>query len=148
MRVRALYILKTVQGVVTYNIPAVLTPATGIKVRSSDQAANLQLEMIKRSRRPFALLKSRSRWVSSFDSTHTPPTPVWQSRVKRCDQAIKVQKWPRSNFDPGRGCQYSRYICDHPLQRPGSSYCTNEPHPLALAHAHLAASLFIINDIM
>ena len=30
--------------------------------------------------------------------------------------AIKVQKWPRSNFDPGRGCQYSRYIiCDHPL---------------------------------
>ena len=38
--------------------------------------------MIKRSRYLFALLKSRSRWVLSFDSTHTPPTPCWQSRVE------------------------------------------------------------------
>ena len=58
--------------------PAVLTPMTGIKGRSSGQAAKL----VKRSRRPFALLKSRSRWVLSFDSTHTLPTPNWQSRVK------------------------------------------------------------------
>ena len=51
------------------HIPAVLTPATGIKVRSSGQA--IKLETIKRSRCPFALLKSRSRWVLSL----TPPTP-------------------------------------------------------------------------
>ena len=43
----------SVQGAVTY-IPAVLTPATGIKVRSSGQA--LKLVTIKRSRRLFTLL--------------------------------------------------------------------------------------------
>ena len=68
------------QGVVTY-IPAVLTPATGIKVGSSGQA--VKLEMIKRSRCPFALLNQlRSRWVLSYDSTYTPPTSGCQSRVK------------------------------------------------------------------
>jgi hypothetical protein len=60
-----LNILK--QVVVTY-IPAVLAPATGIKAVM--QA--VKSEMIKRSRRPFVLLKSRLRW--DFDSTHTPPT--------------------------------------------------------------------------
>ena len=63
------------QGVVTY-IPVVLTPATGIKVRSSGQA--IKLETIKQSRCSFALLKSRSRWVLSL----TPPTPGCQSTVK------------------------------------------------------------------
>ena len=56
------------QGVVTY-IPAVLTPATGIKVRTSGQA--IKLEMIKRSRCLFALLNQGQ------DGSYplTPPTP-------------------------------------------------------------------------
>ena len=30
---------------------------------------------------------------------------------------IKVSKMGRSNLDPGRGCQYCRYSCDHPLNQ-------------------------------
>ena len=95
-----------IQGVVMYK-PAVLTPATGIKVRSSSQA--VKLGTIKRSRCSFALLKSRSRWVLSFDSTHTPPTPGWQSRVdallavRSSDQGPKMAQTHRmgrnSKFD-------------------------------------------------
>ena len=49
--------------------------------------------------------QSRSRWVLSFDSTHTPPTSVWQSRVKDLlavwsnDQGPKMSStkfWSRS----------------------------------------------------
>ena len=83
------------QGVVTYyNIPAVLTPATGIKVRSSGQA--IKLETIKRSRCSFAPLKSRSRWVLSL----TPPMPhPPHLAVRSSDQGPKmapIKFWSRS----------------------------------------------------
>ena len=77
------------QGVVT-NILDVLTPATGIKVRSSGQA--IKLETIKRSRRSFALLKSKSRRVLSLTPPTPHPLPVGNQRSRlfqRCDQAIK-----------------------------------------------------------
>ena len=53
----------------------------------------------------FVLLKSRSIWILSFDSTHTPPTPGWQLRVKAflpvrsSDQGPKmppIKFWSRS----------------------------------------------------
>ena len=115
------------QGVVTY-IPVVLTPATGIKVRSLISGQAVKLEMIKRSRRPFALLKSRSRWVLSFDSTHTRLA----IKGRWCDQAIKVQKWPQLNFGPGCGCQYSRYSSDHPLV---CNMCGSKPYVIGFPTA-------------
>jgi hypothetical protein len=73
--------------VVTY-IPAVLTPGTGIKVRSGGQA--VKSEMIKRSRRPFALIISRS-------SPLTPPTPrPLQLAIKGQDSFSSAIKRSRS----------------------------------------------------
>jgi hypothetical protein len=59
---------KCSQGVVT-NIPAVLTPATGIKVRSSGQA--VKLEMIKRSSDQDVHL----RWPNQGQDGYCPSTP-------------------------------------------------------------------------
>ena len=55
---------------VTY-IPAVLTPATGIKVRSSSQA--VKVETIKRSRSSFAQLKSRVKALLAVRSSDRGP---------------------------------------------------------------------------
>ena len=64
---------KHLRDAMVTSIPAVLIPTTGIKVRSSGQAVNL--ETIKRSRRLFTLLDPP-------DSAHAPPTSGWRSRVK------------------------------------------------------------------
>ena len=107
-------VLKTsffFQGVVT-NILAVLTPATEIKVRSSSQA--VKLETIKRSRCLFTLF---DQGVTS-DSTHTPPTSCWRSRVKALSTVRSSDQGPKMgpiNIDSGRGCQYSGYTNNHPL---------------------------------
>ena len=79
------------QGVVTY-IPAVLTPTTRIKARSSGQA--IKLKMIKRSRCLFCTAQSRSRWVLSFDSTHT------QLTIKGQGSFSGAIKWSRSKNGP------------------------------------------------
>ena len=69
---------------------------------------------IKQSRHLFALLKSRSRWILSFDSTHS-----WQSRIKvLLVVQLRSKNGPDQILIPVVGVSTAcRYICarDHPL---------------------------------
>ena len=97
-------------------LSAVLMLATGIKVRSRGQA--IKLEMIKRSRRPFTLLKSRSRRLLSFDSTHTSLTPIGNQGSKLFSGAIKrlrSKNGPDEILIPVVGVSTPGLLCDHPL---------------------------------
>ena len=62
----------------------------------------------------FVLLKSRSRWPFTPPTPHPPLVGNQESRLfYRCDQALKVQKCPRSNFDPSRGCHWVQQVYNY-----------------------------------
>ena len=94
-------------------IPAVLTPATGgfdpVPLRTPQKVGG-HLRILQIGQK-----------INDFSSWNQAIKGRFSVKIKRSresaigDQAIKVRKSGRSNFDPGRGCQYSRYSSDHPL---------------------------------
>ena len=58
--------------------------------------------------------QSRSRWVLSFDSTHTPPTFGWQSRVKALlavrDQQSRSKNGPNQILIVVTGVSMAGYV--------------------------------------
>ena len=74
--------------------------------------------MIKQSRRPFTLLKSRSRRLLSFDSTHNLPTPVGNQGSKLFSGVIRRSRYkngPDEILIPVVGVSTPGLLCDHPL---------------------------------
>ena len=63
--------------------------------------------------------KKNRRWVGYGWSQRTRPILTlieqckWTSWLLDHLQFYSLTAW--SHFDPGHGCQYSRYVCDHPL---------------------------------
>ena len=88
------------QGVVTY-IPAVQTPATGIKIWSGPF-----LDLDCTAKRPLTFDCQPRVWVESKDKTHLDLDWAAQMDVWSLDH-LQFTAW--SHFDPGRRYQYSRY---------------------------------------